>query len=76
MLQSQDCVLSKCYQWKDTPQQTEKLFLEKFYLKTHELVLKSNSPNTNVAHGSVYTRKIGWAHGINNSTQMSTALKS
>ena len=42
---------------------TEKLFLEKFHLhvKTHELMLKSNLPNTNVARGSVYasTCKIG-----------------
>ena len=58
-----------------TKQQTEKLFLEKFYLKTHELILKSNSPNTNVAHGSVHASKIGSAHSINYSTQMGTNLK-
>ena len=50
---------------------TEKLFLEKLYLKTHKLILESNSRNTNTAHGSVHASKIGWAHGKNYSTQIS-----
>ena len=35
-----------CYQWNNTPQQTEKLFLANFYLKTHKLMLESNLRNT------------------------------
>ena len=44
---AQDRVLNLCYQWKNTQQQIEELFLKKFDLKTHKLILKSNSRNTN-----------------------------
>ena len=45
-------------QWKNTQQQTEKSFLQKFFLKTNKLILKkSNSRNTNFARGSVHANK-------------------
>ena len=47
-------------------------FSKNFYLKTPKLIPKSNSRNTNLAHGSVqWASKIGWAHGKNYSTQIS-----
>ena len=65
---SGSCFELICHQWKNTvQQQTEKLFLEKFYLKTHQLIFKSNSRNTN-SLVDPFTQVKWWQ----NSTQISS----
>ena len=58
-------------QWKNTQHGQRNYFSKNFYSKAHKLILKSNSRNTNLALGSVYASKIGWAHDKNYSTQIS-----
>lgn len=79
MLLSQDRALSLFYKWKNTQQQSEKLFLENFYFKTQKLILNSNSRlNTNLAsvRGPFTQVKSAWAHDKNYSTQTSSSGRS
>ena len=53
MLLSQDRVLSYVINERAHNNRQRNYFAKNFYLKTHKLILKSNSRNTNLARGSV-----------------------
>ena len=68
MLLSQDHVLANVINERTHNNRQRNYFSKSFYSKTHKLILKSNSCNTNLAHGSIPYSEIGQAHGKNYST--------